>query len=310
MLLLLRETLKPSNVLREVADSIAHQTRDKGLLHDSINTAYFQMKPMLERMMTDAQGGATTASTDIGRVKLLVYQALKNLVGRTDGDLYVRKLGMSKNQCLEMMDQSYRRSGDGQEMYLYLTQNGNSILRLLEIASEQLKLAPVMNGMRLAATLNDTLKSAKVEYSIPSSCDKNFSKWRDDVSLCFLALLAGCEYKLFDGTTSRLTLCTLSSTSEQDPFIGLSAILRVGNMLHAYVVVDSTLRLRNFLELNGTLDARDMFRHNGGGECNRDERSNLILKTFPFDSTPPTGGTFFFHNTTFGFMPPDAARSE
>jgi hypothetical protein len=194
LLIDIREFIAGNAILREMADFIAHPTRDKGLCHSDIDLIYTKLKFTVP---------PNTEKFNVTKIPQNLFDTLliKGVTKIDDGDL-VESTGINKQKLQHIIKKNYKVRNkiailENRYKIDEMVKGLNYLLGHIEIKS-------VFSQEEFIGALKSAISILQEKFKITGEYSKAIEDNSNDIMICLISLLHDAKMTLFDNTVGKL----------------------------------------------------------------------------------------------------------
>ena len=239
-----KDLISSQSLLREIADSIAHETRNKGISHRAINHIYAKI------IYGSTIGFPEKPKFNAREVQKKIFEDLIQYgIEKADEEKLVQRCNMTKDQLGIMFKQSYSYKRRESKYVLIKDNNIPKIVKLLNVLLSEIRFEEAFTESELSEDIvNEMINIGK--YVMPEyDLKPNLQSRRSELILCLLSILNDSKFKLFDGTIASSQLVAnlpppySANTKFEDYILALTVSVKVKQSTMTFYIVSTNLRI-------------------------------------------------------------------
>ena len=247
LLMDIREFISKNTILRDMADFMAHPTRDKGLCHSDIDLIHAKLKFTLP---------VNAEKLDIANIPEKLYNTLlKYGVEKIVDADFINAVGINKRKFQEVLKKNYKLRNKkvilvNQFMFNYMIKGINYLIGNVEIKS-------VFSQEEFINELKNAIEILQVEFKIIGDYSKAIEENSNDIMICLISLLHDAKITLFNNEVGKLYISLIPNKDliEKKTFneilVGLFARFEIekGSRIDiAYGIVETKAKAADYIE--------------------------------------------------------------
>jgi hypothetical protein len=219
LLIVSREYLEGSCILKELAHFMAHPVRDRGLCHAKVNNRYAKFRLVDDQFHKFGNRSAISeiqnqqelsdfmlGGVDVNKIEAKLFEVLY-FAGIDDisEKHLIRYCGMKRKNALKLLRSQYSKK-DG--FYHLVTDRFKDELdRLQRVIRGTIEYRSVFEHRDLVREIDVEFRRLISIFSLPSTLIPGITSNRNDIALCVMTLLHDAIFTFFDGNNARSFMC-------------------------------------------------------------------------------------------------------
>lgn len=247
LLMDIREFISINTILRDMADFMAHPTRDKGLCHSDIDLIHTKLKFTLPK---------NPEKLDIVNIPDKLYNTLlKYGVEKINEEDFIESVGINKRKFQDILKKNYKLRNkkailENRFMFNEMIKGINYLIGNIEIKS-------VFSQEEFINELKSAIEILQEELKIIGDYSKAIEDNSTDIMICLISLLHDSKITLFNNEVGKLYISLIPNKDfiEKKTFneilIGLFARFEIENGIHtdiAYGIIETKAKASDYIE--------------------------------------------------------------
>lgn len=248
LLIDIREFIPQFEILREVADFVAHPFRDRGLCVSAIDIFYAKLKLRLPQdNPLDFNGEKIPKKL----FETLLVQGVHNI---NDQEL-IKETGLTKQILQKIINKNYKT----REHFAYLDNRYKleEMVRGVNYIFKHLEVNEVFSQDELIKQFKASINIVQEYFTLQGSFVNAIEENANDILVCIMALLHDARITLFDKTVGKMEMTIVPEKEKMKQLqydelhIGLTASVTIENKSHIklqFCVIKSDAKAINYIE--------------------------------------------------------------
>lgn len=244
LLIDLRELIPELQILREVADFIAHPIRDRGLCHSDIDLVYAQLKFILPK--------ENPLRFDVNKIpkKLFETLILKGIEKVNSAILYSHT-SLTQENFIRIIKTNYKIRNNF--ALLEKRKNFDEMIRGINFLLSNVNIKSVFNQEDFINELKTALSDIQLYVGLSDEHIVAVEENANDIMVCIIALLHDGKVTLFDNSVGRLQISLIPDPVKEEK--GLFGQLNIGLFIKMEIEKNSFVDISFcIMESKGTVD--------------------------------------------------------
>lgn len=247
LLMDIREFISNNTILRDMADFMAHPTRDKGICHTDIDLIHTKLKFTLPE---------NAEKLDIVNIPEKLYNTLlKYGVEKINDEDFFKGVGIKKRKFQEILKKNYKLRNkkailENRFMFNEMIKGINYLIGNIEIKS-------VFSQKEFIDELKSAIEILQEEFKIIGDYSKAIEDNSNDIMICLISLLHDAKITLFNNEVGKLYISLIPNKDliEKKTFneilVGLFARFEIEKGSHmdiAYGIIETKAKASDYIE--------------------------------------------------------------
>jgi hypothetical protein len=227
LLIEIREDIRDESLLRELADFVAHPSRDRGIINSTLNNRHLKLDLIFQQvkklkpedwknLKTESDFSRyALSSVDIRKVErdvfeLLFVEGLKDL----DEALFLKHYKLRKKHVERLRQKAFKL--DESRLYYVLTDERYYavMFELMSFVRGTFQARPAFTQKSFEKDLESAIRKVLGRYQLDRSLEGFVRKRRKEILLCIMCLLHDAKFVFRDG---HIASCYLALDNDVDP---------------------------------------------------------------------------------------------
>jgi hypothetical protein len=254
LLIDIREDIRDESLLRELADFVAHPSRDRGIINSTLNNRHLKLDLMFqqirklkpqdwENLKTEADFSRyLLGSVDIRKVERDVFEVLF-VEGLRDLDeaLFIKHYQLRKKHVERLRQKAFKLDRSGKYYVLADESYYTVMFELMSFVRGTFQARPAFTQKSFEKDLESAVRKVLSRYHFDRALEGFVRKRRKEILLCIMCLLHDAKFEFRDGHIASCYLALDEDVNPEDwpppPISGSSRLILMSDGMAAHMPV-------------------------------------------------------------------------